>query len=170
MPERIRSVVWSLALCALAGASIPVAANDVATRGDWELFVSPYTHHYHASAHHEYVYALGLVRRLEKNRLAGAFAFSNSFGQPSVYLFAGQRYVGLPGCEKCYLQWTGGLLYGYVDEHKQKVPFNHNGFSPGLVLSVGHQFSRKVHGEVELIGTSALMFMLIFPLPANTFQ
>ncbi len=167
MPQRLRAFAWSLALCALGGTS-PAAAGDGAVRkADREFFVSPYTHHFRSSADHEYVFALGVVRHLDENWLAGGFAFSNSFGQPSTYAFVGQRFVGLPGCARCYLQWTGGLLYGYVDEHKRKVPFNHNGFSPGVVFSIGHRFSERVYGEVEVLGTAGLMFMLVFPLPAG---
>jgi hypothetical protein len=38
------------------------------------------------------------------------------------------------------------------------VPFNHNGFSPGLVLSVGWQFTPAYSAQVNVLGTSALMF------------
>jgi hypothetical protein len=58
--------------------------------------------------------------------------FSNSFGQPSAYAFAGQRYLDPFGFENWYLQWTAGLLYGYVGEYEDKVPLNYKGFSPGI--------------------------------------
>ena len=113
--------------------------------------------------------ALGLLKGLEDRWLAGGVVFSNSFGQPSAYLYGGQRYLNPFGYEKWYLQWTAGLLYGYVGEFKDKVPFNYKGFSPGFVPSVGYQFTDKISGELDLLGNSALMFTLVFPLPKDWF-
>lgn len=190
MPQRSARIVGALALAALGAvahnavaqnavapddsqrAAAPsdapkVASQDDAPRGNWDLIVSPYTYHFHPSDDHKYVYSLGLLRRLENNWVAGGIAFSNSFGQPSFYAFVGQRYVEPFGWKKWYLQWTGGLLYGYVGEFKDKVPFNNNGFSPGFVPSIGYQFSDRVYGELDLLGNSALMFTLVFPLPKS---
>jgi hypothetical protein len=139
------------------------------TPSGWDLSLSPYTYHFHPSDEHEYVYAIGLVKRLEKNWIVGGSYFSNSFGQPSAYVFFGQRYDNLPGFEKWYLQWNVGVLYGYVGEYKDKVPFNYGGFSPGFVPSVGYKFTDRIYGELDLLGNSALMFTLIFPIPQGGF-
>jgi hypothetical protein len=114
------------------------------------------------------VVLLGLVKGLEGRWLAGAVAFSNSFGQASAYAYLGQRYLNPFGFEKWYLQWSAGLLYGYVGKYEDKVPYNHNGFSPGIVPSVGYQFSKHVYGELEVLGTAGLMFSVVFPLPRGT--
>lgn len=120
---------------------------------------SPYTVHYSYDEHHKYVWALGLERQLADSRLFGASYFTNSFGQPSGYVYGGQRLMGgFTDYPKLYAQWTAGLLYGYRGEYKDKVPFNHNGFSPGLVLSVGWQFTPAYSAQVNVLGTSALMF------------
>jgi hypothetical protein len=129
-----------------------------------ELSVSPYTYHFHPSDEHEYVYAIGLIKRLKDNWIAGGSYFSNSFGQPSGYVYIGQRYENFPGFEKWYLQWNIGILYGYVGEYKDKVPLNYKGFSPGAVPSIGYKFSDRVYGELDLLGNSGLMFTLVFPL------
>ena len=133
----------------------------------WDLIFSPYTYHYSYSPDHKPVVLLGLLKGLEGNWLIGGSAFSNSFGQPSVYLFGGQRYVSPFGFENWYLQWTAGLLYGYVGEYQDKVPLNYKGFSPGFVPGIGYQFSKRAYAELDLLGGAGLMFSLVFPLPKD---
>jgi hypothetical protein len=149
------------------GASAQGAQAD--TFEGWELSFSPYTYHFSYSADHKPVVQLGLLKGLEGYWIAGGAVFSNSFGQPSAYAFAGQRYVEPFGWEKWYLQWTAGVLYGYVGQYKDKVPYNYKGFSPGVVPSIGYQFTDRVYGELDLLGNSALMFTLVFPLPKGGF-
>ena len=151
--------------------TIAAAAADSSkfVSSGWDLSLSPYTYHFHPSDEHEYVYAIGLIKRLEGNWIVGGSYFSNSFGQPSGYLYVGQRYENLPGVEKWYLQWNVGILYGYVEPYEDKVPFNYNGFSPGFVPSIGYKFTDRVYAELDLLGTSGLMFTLVFPIPKGGF-
>ena len=154
----------------LAGACWQGASAQTAdTFEDWEISFSPYTVHFHPSDEHKPVVSLGLLKGLEENWIAGGSVFSNSFGQPSAYLFVGQRFINPFGWDKWYLQWNAGLLYGYVGQYKDKVPFNYKGFSPGFVPSIGYQFSERVYGELDLLGNSALMFTLVFPIPKGGF-
>ena len=69
----------------------PAAAQTPGAVDGWELTFSPYTVHFHPSDDHKPVVALGLLKGLEDRWLAGGVVFSNSFGQPSIYLYAGQR-------------------------------------------------------------------------------
>ena len=158
---------------AAAASTSPAAGADGIgskfTPSGWDLTLSPYTYHFHPSDEHEYVYAIGVIKRLEGNWIVGGSYFSNSFGQPSGYIYIGQRYENLPGFEKWYLQWNAGILYGYVEPYEDKVPFNYNGFSPGFVPSMGYQFTDRIYGELDLLGNSALMFTLIFPIPKGGF-
>jgi hypothetical protein len=160
----------ALTLCAAVGSAAvaqdaPVAPEAPSSMLEGlELSVSPYTYHFHPSDEHEYVYAIGLIKRLKDNWIAGGSYFSNSFGQPSGYVYIGQRYENFPGFEKWYLQWNIGILYGYVGKYKDKVPLNYKGFSPGAVPSIGYKFSDRVYGELDLLGNSGLMFTLVFPL------
>jgi len=144
-------------------------AQTVDTFDGWELSFSPYTIHFHPSDEHKPVVQVGLMKGLEDRWVAGGAVFSNSFGQPSAYVFGGQRYVNPLGWEKWYLQWTAGLLYGYVGQYKNKVPFNYRGFSPGFVPSIGYQFTDSIYGELDLLGNSALMFTVVFLLPKGGF-
>jgi len=160
-------------LAALAvGAFAQAASAEDDTFDGWEVTFSPYTYHFHYSEDHKPVVSLGVLKGLEGHWNAGGSIFSNSFGQPSVYVFIGQRYVNpfdWKGWDKWYLQWNAGLLYGYVGEYKDKVPLNYKGFSPGFVPSMGYQFTDRIYGELDLLGNSALMFTLIFPIPKGGF-
>jgi hypothetical protein len=135
----------------------------------WELTFSPYTIHFHPSDDHKPVVSIGLLKALEGNWNAGGSIFSNSFGQPSAYAFVGQRYVDPFGWDRWYLQWNIGVLYGYVGEYKDKVPYNFKGFSPGFVPSIGYKFTDSIYGELDLLGNSALMFTIVLPLPLRGF-
>ena len=37
-------------------------------------------------------------------------------------------------------------MYGYRGEYEDKVPLNSNGFSPGLLLSLGWAFDKRAFG------------------------
>ena len=135
--------------------------------GGWDLAFSPYTFHYNPDKDHKPVVMLGLNKALEGRWFAGGVAFANSFGQPSAYVYAGQRYVNPFGFENWYLQWTAGLLYGYVGEYEDKVPMNYKGFSPGFVPSIGYRFNKYLYGELDILGAAALMFTVVAPLPKD---
>lgn len=153
-------------------AAAQAACADTDTFDGWEISLSPYTYHFHPSDEHKPVVSLGALKGAEDHWIWGGSIFSNSFGQPSAYLFLGQRYFkpfDLEGWDKWYLQWNAGLLYGYVGQYKNKVPLNYKGFSPGFVPSVGYQFSERIYGELDLLGNSALMFTLVFPIPKGGF-
>jgi hypothetical protein len=143
--------------------SAPTASTpETAEANDdfWRLVLSPYTYHFGSDPEHEAVYAIGLERQRSDKWLWGATYFSNSFGQPSGYLYFGQHYPDLFSVEKLFAQWTVGLLYGYKYPYEDKVPFNHNGFSPGAVLSVGWQFTREFSMQANLLGTAGLMLQM----------
>jgi len=122
------------------------------------LMLSPYTYHFSRDPNHTQVYMLGLERQRADGFLIGGTAFRNSFGQPSTYLYIGQRFDRLAGIEPLFAELTGGLLYGYKPPYNNKVPFNHRGFSPGLVPSLGWQFTPTLSAQVNVLGNSAVMF------------
>ena len=101
---------------------------------------------------------VGLERQNADKVVWGASYFRNSFGQPSGYLYGGKRYDSIFSYDKLFAQWTVGLLYGYKPPYDHKVPLNHNGYSPGAVLSLGWQFTPTYSAQVNVLGNSALMF------------
>lgn len=119
---------------------------------------SPFSFHYSQDSEHKAVWMVGVERQYDSGWLWGGTYFSNSFGQPSGYIYGGKRLNGWSDYPQLFAQWTAGLLYGYRGEYEDKVPFNHNGFSPGVVLALGWQFTPMYSMQVNVLGNSALMF------------
>ena len=126
----------------------------------WRLAVAPYAPHFRYSPEHRDPWALAVERQRPDGWLAGASYFSNSFGQPSGYLYVGKRWVGWFGREDLYTQLSGGLLYGYRGKYQSKVPFNHNGYSPGALASAGWQITRQLSLTAHAYGDAGVMFQL----------
>lgn len=148
-------------LPAATTAATATATPEAVPAGDiWRVMVSPYTWHYHYSADHRSVYMLGLEKQRADGLVVGGSWFRNSFGQPSAYVYAGHRFRNFTPYEPLFAQLTAGVLYGYKPPFENKVPLNHNGFSPGAVLSVGWQFTPMISTQVNFLGNSALMFQV----------
>ena len=62
-----------------------------------------------------------------------------------------------------YVKLTGGLLYGYKEPYENKVPYNHNGYAPGLVPALGYKWDRW-STQVSLLGNAALMISVGYDL------
>lgn len=135
-------------------------SNGWETGSNWRLMTSPYTYHYSRDAEHRHVYMLGLERHRADGFLFGGTYFRNSFGQPSGYLYLGQRFDQVAGVEPLFAQVTGGVLYGYKAPFNHKVPLNYRGFSPGLVPSLGWRFTPHLSAQLDFLGNSALMFQV----------
>lgn len=123
-----------------------------------ELTLSPFTHHWSRSPEHRHVLLMAVDEQLPGNRLCGVSLFSNSFGQPTVYVYAGQQFNGLWGQPRLFLKLTAGVLYGYVGKYQDKVPLNHHGFSPGLIPALGYRLSERDSVQMKVLGTAGLMF------------
>ncbi len=126
----------------------------------WRLNFSPSTFHYSRSPEHSDVWLIGAERHFADSTLLGAAFFSNSFGQPSVYAYGGKHLTNFSRFEPLFAQWTVGVVYGYKPPYEDKVPLNYKGFSPVGVLSLGWQFNRTYSAQVNLLGTSAVMFQV----------
>jgi hypothetical protein len=122
-----------------------------------EITFSPYTHHWKHSAEHKPVVLLSVDKQLPGERFCGVRLFSNSFGQPSIYIYAGQRFNRLLGVPQLFVKVTAGILYGYVEPYENKVPLNQNGFSPAIIPSVGYQLTPKDSVQVQILGSAGLM-------------
>lgn len=148
--------------CGLAAAPSAVLAQQEESMlggpGHWRLALSPYTLHFNPSDEHRPVWAIGVERQADTGWLYGGSYFSNSFGQPSGYIYLGQRYEQLFDRPPLYFQWSAGLLYGYRGKYKNKVPLNYNGFSPGALVSLGWEFTHQSAGQLNLLGDAGLMF------------
>jgi hypothetical protein len=143
-----------------AGAAADASQAELPTGDVWRVIASPSTYHYRYNPDHRHVYMLGLERQYAGGFVMGASWFRNSFGQPSAYVYAGRRFEHVRGYAPLFVQLTGGVLYGYMPPYENKVPLNHDGVSPGAVLSVGWRFTPTWSAQVNVLGDSALMFQL----------
>lgn len=124
----------------------------------YQLFFSPYTHHWSYDEEHKQVYALSLSRLLPDNRFCGFSLFNNSFGQPSAYAYIGKTWTDLlPSHPEIYVSATAGIIYGYVGQYKNKVPLNVGGFAPAVIPAIGYRLSPSATVEIQLLGTAAFM-------------
>ncbi len=123
-----------------------------------EMTVSPYTIHWSNNPDHKHVVLLALDEQLPGGRLCGVSFFSNSFGQPSTYVYAGQQFKQLFGQEKLFLKVTAGIIYGYVGQYQHKVPLNYGGFSPGVIPALGYKLTPHDSVQDKLLGTAGVMF------------
>jgi hypothetical protein len=140
----------------------------------WIFQISPFTQHYSPSPEHKPVRLIG-IERLNGNSkfwggdqsLWGASYFSNSFGQPSGYVYYGGQYNDLFAQERLYFKWTAGVIYGYKPPYENKVPFNRNGWSPGLIAGFGYKITPQWSIQVNALGAAAAMLSFTYELPTN---
>jgi hypothetical protein len=123
-----------------------------------ELTFSPYTYHWSQNPEHKQVVLVAVDEQLPGDRLCGVSFFSNSFGQPSVYLYAGQQFNHLLGVPQLFVKVTAGLMYGYVAPYESKVPLNYKGFNPAIIPVVGYKLTSHDSVQMKFLGNSALMF------------
>ena len=103
-------------------------------------------------------------RWLEGQVLVGASAFSNSFDQPSQFVFGGLLWRPFDSVPAAYAKLAAGVVHGYKDEYQDKIPLNSSGFAPGIIGSVGYCYNR-ICSELVVIGTAGLMWTLGVTLP-----
>lgn len=152
------ALALSLAAASLAPAAHAQEAGLNAPFDGWELTLSPFTLHFNRDGTYKNVVLVGLERHHTSNWLWGGALFSNSFGQPSGTVYVGYQWDALFDVQPLYFKLVGGLMYGYVDEYEDKVPYNHNGFSPIVLPAVGWRFTPKDAAQIILLGGNGFMF------------
>lgn len=121
----------------------------------WYVQTSVYTKHFKPkSKHNNNQELIGLERHTENSYIMGGATFLHSFNERSYYGYVGKRYdfAGTP----FYGKITGGLLYGYKGEYRDKIPFNRFEIAPAIVPSLGVKY-RRVGAEIVFLGTAATM-------------
>jgi hypothetical protein len=122
------------------------------------LSLGSYTHHFNPKPTHRKVYLLGLGREYANGKLDGIVLFTNSFGQPSVYLYPwGGIYKSILGVDNLAFKWTGGLIYGYRGEFKNEVA-NVGGLAPVIIVGLNYTFKPGWSAQVNLLGKAAAQF------------
>jgi hypothetical protein len=136
----------------------PADINDASPALTFML--GSYTHHFNPKPTHRKVYLVGLEREHANAKLDGIVFFTNSFGQPSVYVYPwGGVYRSIFGVNKLAFKWTGGLIYGYRGEFKDEVA-NLGGFAPVIIPALSYTFKPGWSAQVNMLGKAAAQFQL----------
>ena len=165
MNKSIR-IVLGLIVAQLGGTAMaePGFLSDLARDKVLRWQFSPYTFHYSPSDDHKPVVMVGVEREHPNAKVDGFTPFTNSFGQPTLYVYPwGGIYHDIGGIEHLSFKWTAGLLYGYRGPHKDKVPFNYNGLSPAIIPALVYEFKPGWSAQANFLGTAALMFQVNAP-------
>jgi hypothetical protein len=101
---------------------------------------------------------------LDGQWFAGLSFFDNSFGQASQFAFGGLLWRPVEKAPEFYIKLAAGVLHGYTGEYQNKVPYNNNGWSPGIVPGVGYCY-RRFCGEMILFGTAGVMWTVGMTVP-----
>jgi hypothetical protein len=165
--NKLTRLVSGLIVALLAGSALaqsdaaPMAAPGPVLR----LQFSPYTHHFVYDSEHSDVVMIGVEREYPNAKLDGITLFSNSFGQPTMYVYPwGGIYRSIGGIQPLSFKWTAGLIYGYKTPYENKVPYNHEGFSPGAIVALAYEFPSGWSVQANLLGLAAVMFQINKPL------
>lgn len=168
---------WRAARRWIASAALPLVAMLLSTpstgldflpEGD-HVFVqyNPYSVHFHPSPEHvNHNHLINLeYQRMGETRLFGdtgrhliGYAwFKNSFGQPCWYAYYGREWDLDQWIPLTYAKVSAGILHGYDDQYKNKIPFNKYGYAPGIVPSIGVRW-HDISAEAIILGFNGLMF------------
>lgn len=101
---------------------------------------------------------IGLELHNPDRWLAGAAWFNNSYDQPTWYVYAGRELPLWQFSQEFHVRakLTGGLLHGYKDEYRDKIPLNHLEVAPVLLPSIGVRWKR-VESDLIVFGTAGMM-------------
>ena len=147
-----RRAVFGIAL--LIGLT-PAFADILEPSDEISVQASVYDVHYGSHQHLvKYSPLLGVEWRRDNGWLLGGAVFENSFGQFSQLAYGG--YLWNLGDTNFYAKLTAGILHGYTGKYQHKVPFNYNGFSPGILPALGYKYG-PFRTEVQLFWTRGLM-------------
>jgi hypothetical protein len=124
-----------------------------------EFTFSPYTHHFSHNPEHKKVVLVAVDEQLPGNRLCGVSLFSNSFGQPSVYVYAGQQFNNLWGNPKAVCESHRRHLVRLCGPiQRTKFPSTTTAFRPPSSPRWATNLTEHDSVQLKFLGTAALMF------------
>ena len=129
------------------------------------LETSLYTRHFHYDpAHNEHLRLILGEWNVTEHWLVGASTFENSFGQRSQYFYGGFRVRPLSSMQELYLKISAGVVHGYKNPYRDKIPLNGSGVAPAAVPSIGYCVNR-VCSELIVFGTAGLLVTIGVTIP-----
>jgi hypothetical protein len=172
----IAALLTGVSALAQSTTTTPATTSTVAQNseaGKWTVFVAPYTFHFSDATKestsepdgikHSYVWLVGAEKMLDEKYFAGASFFSNSFGQPSQYIYFGAKWRPADTNPKLFTKLSGGIIHGYKPPYDKKIPINtKSGWGLGVVPSIGWDFNKNMSAQLNLLGTAGMMFQMSF--------
>jgi hypothetical protein len=165
-PATLGRVTAAVALSLAALAPLGSSAQLLAEGDQLRLSYGPWAYHFdHSDEHVRFNHLLGIELLTTRwtfwkadRAMIGFAAFDNSFGQFSQYGWYGlewdlTRFAG----GDVYVNVTAGLLHGYRDEHRDKIPFNSAGIAPVVIPSAGIRWGRFAL-FATVLGTNGFLF------------
>ncbi len=136
-------------------ADVP-SANLKYPAGRWYFQTTAYTRHFSPSPQHvNHQRMLNFEYWGPDKWIWGASFLRNSFGQPSQYIYTGRLWRPFDSAPLVHVKLTGGVLHGYKGEFRDKISFNHYGYAPALIPSIGLS-GKRFATEFVLLGAGAM--------------
>jgi hypothetical protein len=153
----VGAIVVSLGTLFPAHAQVSAADPSKPEHYPWYFQTSVASRHYHPSPEHNNNQRLvNLEWDNNGDYLLGAALFKNSFNQSSQMIYVGKKFRPIASTQELYLKLTAGLVHGYKDQYRDKIPFNSRGTAPVIVPAVGYCY-KVVCSELVLFGNAGAM-------------
>jgi hypothetical protein len=160
---------------ATAVVSISVEAQELklsttlSEAGQWTLMAAPLTLHFSdinrdagsTDEKHKYVWLVGAEKMVTDRYFAGAAFFSNSFGQPTQYVYVGAKFRPWDEQPKFFAKISAGVIHGYKPPYDKKIPINtSSGWGLGVIPSIGWDFNDQFAAQLNVLGAAGLMLQM----------
>jgi hypothetical protein len=166
LPYVAATGVFALAHVVAQAQDLKMSTN-LAEAGQWTVMASPLTFHYsdinrdESEEKHSYVWLVGAEKMLNERYFAGAAFFSNSFGQPTQYVYVGAKFRPEPSMPKLFTKISAGVIHGYKPPYDKKIPINtSSGWGLGVIPSIGWDFNDQFAAQLNVLGAAGLMLQM----------
>lgn len=142
-------------------------STTLSEAGQWTVMASPFTFHYsdinrdESEEKHSYVWLVGAEKMVTDKYFAGAAFFSNSFGQPTQYVYVGAKFRPWNEQPKFFAKISAGVIHGYKPPYDKKIPINtSSGWGLGVIPSIGWDFNDQFAAQLNVLGAAGLMLQM----------
>lgn len=140
-----------------AGIAVDAAAPESAPHNIY-FSTSIATRHFHPDPiHNNTQHLLNLEWNYRDNTVVGGAYFKNSYRQPATLIYWGKKYHPFDSAPNAYVKIVGGLIHGYKDEYRDKIPLNKYGTAPAVLPAVGYCY-KQLCTEIIVFGTAGAIW------------
>ena len=151
---------YSVASDSLNSFQFPDVTNKDGWRnGAWKVRTSFYTRHYNPKPeHNNHQKLINVEYQRQDDWSVGVAAYSNSFGQPTQYVYLGHEWTLWSSQDwRLHASISGGLLHGYKGKYKNKIPFNKYGVAPVVLPTLGWSYKQRWFVEAQFFAAAGVM-------------